>query len=346
MEKGGNILVNIILWGTGAGSKRMTEYIKKNSEIFDVSILAYTDNDSEKWNSEFLGAPVISPIDIKKYDYDYVEIASVKCNEIKKQCIQELQLPKEKIKMRGELFREYYVQYQYKKRYNDAETGLVNKKIDRLVVYTANFGNYDVVKEPLFVDDGIRYVCFTDDKEFASNIWDVCYIDTSQNEDFALAVRYYKFFPYRLFPDYDVSVWIDSKFQITGDLRTYIEKYQRESSMLCFPHFERDCIFDEAAECLHLGKGDPIMLGGQIYQYYMENYPKHNGLYECGCLVRWHEDIKMQKIMEEWWEEICKFSRRDQVSLPYISWKNDYCIDISDLNIKKNSFFKEIGHIN
>ena len=28
--------------------------------------------------------------------------------------------------------------------------------------------------------------------------------------------------------------------------------------------------------------------------------------------------------MEEWWDEYIKFSKRDQLSLPYVMWKNGY----------------------
>ena len=344
-ENKGDLPIKIVLWGTGSGSKRITKYFFEHSEMFNILIIAYIDNNPSKWNTMFMNKPVISPSEIKTLDYEYLVIASVKFEEILKQCIKELGLSVKNIVVQGlGLLQKYYTYCQYRKRYYGIESVSVKKRVDKLVIYTANFGNYDDLKDPLFIDKDIKYICFTDNMDFVSDVWEVRYIDIDKKENIALLVSYYKLFPFKLFKDYDVSVWVDSKFQIIGDLRVYIEEYQKDCSMLCFPHFSRDCIFDEAVECLHIGKGDPIMLGGQIYKYFMENYPKHNGLYEGGCLVRWHKDIRMQNIMYDWWKEINKYSCRDQVSLPYICWKNNYRIDISDLDILNNNYLKIFAH--
>jgi hypothetical protein len=34
--------------------------------------------------------------------------------------------------------------------------------------------------------------------------------------------------------------------------------------------------------------------------------------------------------MEEWWKEFIEYSKRDQISLPYVLWKNG--IKINDVN--------------
>lgn len=36
---------------------------------------------------------------------------------------------------------------------------------------------------------------------------------------------------------------------------------------------------------------------------------------------------KLEKIMDEWWEELCENSYRDQLSLAYVLWKNGKTID-------------------
>jgi hypothetical protein len=42
--------------------------------------------------------------------------------------------------------------------------------------------------------------------------------------------------------------------------------------------------------------------------------------------------------MEEWWKEIEKFSYRDQISFPYVCWKNDFKPDICDQDIYNNEW--------
>lgn len=337
--------MKLIIWGTGSGSSKLMRRLENYYKALDIEILAYVDNNPDMWGKVIDGKNVISPENIFHYKFNLLVIASIKYDVIKRQCIEVLHLPLDVIISANELYRKLYALIQYKKKYvNLDKLRNADPKVGKIVVYTANFGSYDDLKDPLYVDENIKYVCFTDDKEFHSTIWDVHYIDMNREIPIPLCVRYYKFFPYKLFPDYEISVWVDSKYQIVGNLHEYIEKYHREESMLCFPHFARDCIYDEAVECIRVGRGDPIMLGGQIYQYFMEGYPKNNGLYEGGCLIRWHSDTNMQNVMKKWWEEINKYSYRDQVSLPYVCWKDNFKIDISDLDIVRNCYLKEIGH--
>lgn len=336
--------MKLIIWGTGKGSAKITEYINSYIGILDIEILAYVDNNTDMWGKVYNGKSVLSPGNICQYGYDFIVAASVKHEFIKKQCIEELGLPEDKIISSYELRRSLYALNQYYKKYG-RQDNCIKTDIGKIVVYTANFGNYDDLQDPLYTDENIKYVCFTDNKKFTSQVWDVNYVDTSNESSLPLCVRYYKFFPDKLFPGYNLSVWVDSKYQIVGDLRGYINTYHRKEPMLCFPHFERDCLYDEAKECIQIGKGNPVMLGGQMYNYFMDGYPENNGLYEGGCLVRWHHNDKLKKVMQEWWEEINKYSLRDQVSLPYVCWKNNFDIDISALDIVHNCYLKELGHI-
>ena len=45
----------------------------------------------------------------------------------------------------------------------------------RIVVYTAIFGDYDDLYEPMVKPDNVDYVCFTDSKTLKSDVWDVRY---------------------------------------------------------------------------------------------------------------------------------------------------------------------------
>jgi len=43
----------------------------------------------------------------------------------------------------------------------------------RLVIYTAIIGNYDTLKDPEYIDENCDYVCFTDNRELKSDIWQI-----------------------------------------------------------------------------------------------------------------------------------------------------------------------------
>ena len=41
------------------------------------------------------------------------------------------------------------------------------------VCYTVIVGQYDSLKEPQYISDNFDYICFTDQTNFKSNVWDI-----------------------------------------------------------------------------------------------------------------------------------------------------------------------------
>jgi hypothetical protein len=51
------------------------------------------------------------------------------------------------------------------------------------------------------------------------------------------------------------------------------------------------------------------------------------------------------KLDEDWWTEMKYHSRRDQLSLNYVEWKNNFKIDYLEGDVRNNDYFKMIsGH--
>ena len=65
-----------------------------------------------------------------------------------------------------------------------------------------------------------------------------------------------------------------------------------------------------------------------------------------GCIVRRHNEDQVINLMSEWWFQINKYSYRDQISFPYVCWKNNFQPDISIENIYKNTFLRYFPHKN
>ena len=69
--------MRIIIFGTGSTAERALQQI--NSEI---EIIAVADNNKEKWNKLWNGYNVINPMNIRKYQYDYILVCSMFAVEI------------------------------------------------------------------------------------------------------------------------------------------------------------------------------------------------------------------------------------------------------------------------
>jgi hypothetical protein len=65
------IIYNIIVFGTGSTCRRLLDNMNE-----DINVLAFADNNSDKWNEYCKGKKIISPNKINAYKYDFIAIAS------------------------------------------------------------------------------------------------------------------------------------------------------------------------------------------------------------------------------------------------------------------------------
>ncbi|MBR3214728.1 MAG: glycosyltransferase [Methanosphaera sp.] len=215
----------------------------------------------------------------------------------------------------------------------------------RMVVYTAVTGTYDEPLIPQERIDGFDYICFTDNPFLKSDFWDIRPID-SEGLNATQTARMYKILAHKYLSDYDYSLWIDTNIEIIGDIRDFINKYSVNNKLLAFKHPQRDCIYDEADECIRLKKDEMDNIIPQINRYRDEGYPEHNGLISSGILFRKHNDPDVICVMEDWFGQIIEGSYRDQLSFNYVCYKNNFTYDATDSYIFKNEYFQIHDHLN
>ena len=110
-------------------------------------------------------------------------------------------------------------------------------------------------------------------------------------------------------------------------------------------HYLRDCIYDEAKECIILKKENSKTIFSQMKKYRNEGMPKNFGLGENGILLRNHNNPEVIQIMELWWEQLQKFSKRDQLSLGFALWKSGLIFNYIDESARNiNNLFKYHKH--
>lgn len=332
----------ILIFGSGSCCDRIFEMNTQfRKDTFEIEYIV--DNSASKWGMSYNGYKITSPEIIKKAMYDYIVIASSYFNEIKQQLIDDFGVDEGKIIGRDTIYR-WYCNYVYELTDNKK-----NKKIDcskeKIVVYTAIFGGKDNIKTPKVVDQDFDYICFTDNKLLKSDVWKIIYVDSEESKDPCRLAKIYKILPHRYFENYTISIWIDGSATIVGDLKKYISAYFNETNLLCCPHMWYDCIYDEFYVCEKERLDDADILFNQQKKYKEENYPPHNGLISGGFIVRRHNDKTVAFVMEKWWQEICNYSRRDQLSFNYVMWKYNVKYAISPIYIFDNEYIKIKEHL-
>lgn len=230
---------------------------------------------------------------------------------------------------------------------------ITNKKIPRTVVYMCVVGNYDRIYEPVVLMDNTDYVIITDCEIDDNSVWKKIPIDknTFPNMTSAEINRYYKLHPHVLFPTYEYSIYIDGNIRITEDLTFIIsEMDEKKKNYAVFRHPDRDCVYTEYNYLTHLKRfyKEQHKYKRQIDAYKKAGFPKHFGLYENTILIRKHVVPSVIKLMEEWWKELTTFSFRDQLSFPFVMWKNNWKEEymlVLGYNLKDCEWIRYYSHV-
>ena len=196
----------------------------------------------------------------------------------------------------------------------------------RKVIYTCVTGAYDSLRQPCRVDPSYDYICFSDTPSGKRDgVWNILPIPFTC-PDKTRQSRFVKLQPHKVLQDYDVSVWMDANITITGE--SFYEALERKVDSGCLvsqvPHLSRDCVYEEIVSCY---KDMRISLRDAVRQFRhlkAEGFPPHFGLWENNVIFRRHNDPRVRRISDAWWNEYMSYSKRDQLALVPVYWKEGF----------------------
>ncbi len=184
------------------------------------------------------------------------------------------------------------------------------------VCYTGLFSDYEELKTPSIIPDGWTFYCFTD-QPITSDVWKIIPTEVEEGLTPQRMARKIKLLPHIYLPEYEYTFWLDASFQINVDLNTFWNKYFK-GSFCCPSHPLRTCVYQEIRNCIVCGRGDETELRKQGDHYKKIKVPEFNGIITSGVLMR-QRTIGCVHLCNDWWEELCKHSARDQVAFANVS---------------------------
>jgi len=196
----------------------------------------------------------------------------------------------------------------------------------KLCVYTCLVGDYDTLKEPVVNESNIDYIAFTDQNIPRNSVWTK--VDITSFPEYSTMERYrlnrlLKMLPYKYLQGYDYSMYIDASIQPMAYMEPLFVS-MGNAGLGVHVHGFRDCIYDELKVVKYLGFVENDIVDRQIKEYRKFGFPHHFGLLENTIIIRKHSDIRVKKLMEDWWVEYCKYPTRDQLSLPFVVWQTEF----------------------
>lgn len=248
------------------------------------------------------------------------------------------------------VIKNYELEYDFdhEKEFNYLSTG---KQINgKIAVYTSIFGGYDALLEPMYVSENCDYYAITDLDIPEGSVWkklDLSHVDGFDEMDGYHKSKYCKLHPHVLFPEHDYSIWVDGNVQIVGDLYPLVDRMDDSHVMETFENPIHNCIYTEKNFLIYMDAVNTGTINNQIGVYQKAGFPKKFGMREFTIIVRKHHDEELKSLMGQWWEHCNTYSMRDQISMPYILWKNDKTIDYIQLikgNWRYNPRFVFVPH--
>ncbi|XP_021718703.1 uncharacterized protein LOC110686399 [Chenopodium quinoa] len=241
----------------------------------------------------------------------------------------------------------------------------------KVVVSTCAFGGGDDLYQPIGMSEAslqkVCYVAFWDEITLATQKaqgrkigddhyigkWRIVIVKNLPFPDQRLNGKIPKMLGHRLFPNALFSIWVDSKSQFRRDPLGVLEAllWRSNSVLAISQHGARSSVYDEAKAVVKKNKATPEEVEVQLTQYRLDGLPedkRFNGrkaLAEASIIVREHSPLT-NLFMCLWFNEVVRFTSRDQLSFPYVLWRLKVLNDINIFPVcTRKDLVNSMGHI-
>lgn len=203
---------------------------------------------------------------------------------------------------------------------------------------TAVYGGYDPIRT-LPADHGFdEAICVTDGLTDVGEGWTV--IIEPRDEHPRLAAKRPKMLPW-LFTDCEQAVWLDGSFEIASPtFSTWAKNHLLHNDFVVWAHPEnRVDIRQEAEVCWYWAKYLDYPIREQVAAYAADGMPENWGLFACGTLG-WRFTDQTRALGENWYQEQVRWSIQDQISLPYLLWRDGIRFGVWQANEYDNPYLR------
>ncbi|XP_058220924.1 probable hexosyltransferase MUCI70 [Rhododendron vialii] len=241
----------------------------------------------------------------------------------------------------------------------------------QVAVSTCAFGGGDDLYQPIGMSEAslrkVCYVAFWDEITVAAQEaegrrigenqyigkWRIVVVKNLPFKDQRLNGKIPKMLSHRLFPQARYSIWVDSKSQFRRDPLGVLEAllWRSNAVLAISEHGARSSVYDEAKAVVKKNKATPEEVEVQLRQYRHDGLPedkRFNGkkaLAEASVLAREHTPLT-NLFTCLWFNEVVRFTSRDQLSFPYVLWRLKVLKNINMFPVcTRKDLVNSMGHI-
>ena len=226
--------------------------------------------------------------------------------------------------------------------------------MNKIIIYTVITGNYDTIKQPLVVEEGVEYVLFTNNPGIVdAGVWKVLQIPSEQwqgrteRENHILLSRKVKMLPHKYLPKgTEWSIYIDADMLIKEPLTKLIRDLREETLFAACRHSYCGSVREEIDDLVTKAMVNATQVENQWQRYVEWGFNDNLGISENGLLIKRHNDARVVQLMELWWEECQNGCLRDQVSLMPCLYRTGFIpyFQFIEMDIRNNNFVEVMRH--
>jgi hypothetical protein len=186
----------------------------------------------------------------------------------------------------------------------------------RIVVYQAVMGGRDDLHLPPFIPDGVHHFFI-------------------MGQGGVMDAKRMKILPHKYFREYDVSVWMDGNFQLIGNIKDVVDDFMCKADIAVLRHPAEQLgitptVYKEAEVAILQKVDNAKTIRRQMEHYHKQGLPENTEVTMNGIIIRKHNIDRIKMFDDIWWQELNTWSKRDQISFPYLAWK--YHLKYAKLN--------------
>lgn len=198
----------------------------------------------------------------------------------------------------------------------------------KIVVYTAIVpSEFDKLCSAMYPNKDVKYICFTDEPDKISywhnefKNWEIRKIER-EYEDPQRDQKKVKILCHK-FVEADVSIYTDPNIMFYRDpAEEVVLKFIEENDLALHinPYYNNIYVEGEVV----LSRDKPNLVEDQLIKYKKDGFPGslegQVSMFAGGFIIRRHTKL-IEEFNTNWWNEIVKHSKRDQLGLNYTIWK-------------------------
>ena len=218
---------------------------------------------------------------------------------------------------------------------------------DELIIYTVLIGTNEVINsQPFIKNSKYRHVCLTDNKNLKSKDWEIIIVEPVFPQDSNRSQRLLKLRPNLIFPEYKYSLYFDNTIVFKVKVEEFLDQISRDQNhkdndpFLLVPfHSYRKDLLSEFKICSKYDLANQFKIYEQLKHYSLTNEKiLKMKPYWCGILLRNHNHEKIINHSEIWFSHLCRYTRRDQLSILHSAFQANIKINGFDLDNKNSKF--------